>query len=756
MIKLQRYKRLLNEGFSLMTIGDGKQPNYKWKELQENPLSLDEFEKRYNNPNTKGVGILTGFGDLECIDVDLKVFSTAIEKKDFWETLISYLEDSILDFHDKFAITKTQNEGYHIIYKSKRVEGNKKIAVLRGHKAPVIETRGVGGYVFSYDRFLNKKYYTDIVYISDEDREILFDICDSFDYKEDTPKIEVPKATTQEFKSVGDDITPWDDFDSKNDIWDVISSDFTIVRNLKDRIVIKRNGAKSSHSGYIFKDSGCMFLFSTGTDYFPEKLISPSTAYTCKYHNKDFSASARAMYADGYGSRKTIVLPDIEEQEIKEQKKRINRNIDFPIDVFPKPFQKYMLDCAETLNSSIDYMGCSLLWSLSVSVGNSAMIKIKNDWKERPVLWFALVGKAGVGKTHSIERIIRPLRKENGRQIRRYKKEFDKFEYYQNLSKTEQQQVDEVHEPAREQFIAGDTTIEALAQLHQQSANSVGIFRDELAGWILDMNKYREGSDQQTWLGTWSGEPIVTNRVKASSNVYVSQPFLPILGGIQPDILSSFYTDDNTSNGFTDRILLSYPDYDVQPYNDNEMDMNTLEWYDNTMTNLFRAIKSTIRKDEDGDVEYQEYTWTNEGRKEWNKVMKKIYEMEISDNTNEYIKSILAKIKPYIARFALLLHIFKISNQEESPSAQISEYTVRDAEKLGDYFIFMAEKIKISAKEAYTMKGVVSNDRLSNVQKVKEVLKNDKDFNKTELASLMGVSRQMIYNYIKQIEKEQI
>lgn len=754
MIELQRYKRLINEGFSLMTIGEGKKPNYKWKELQKNPLNEEEFERRFNNPTTKGVGILTGYGDLECIDVDLKVFSTAMEKKDFWETLISYLEDSILDFHDKFIITKTQNEGYHILYRSKRVQGNQDVAKLKGHQACVIETRGIGGYVFVYDRFINKKYYTDIQYISDEDREILFDICDSFDYKEELPKIEPDKKQTKEFESVGDDITPWDDFDSKNDVWDIVSSDFTIVRNLKDRIVIKRHGATSTHSGYIFKDNGCMYLHSSGTIYPQEKQLSPYAAYTFKNHHGDFSESAKELYADGYGSRRRIVIPEIKDSEIIEQKARIKKSIDFPIEVFPKPFQKYMLDCAETLNSSIDYMGCSLLWSLSVIVGNSAMIRIKNDWKERPVLWFALVGKAGVGKTHSIERIIRPLRKENGRMVRRYRKELDKFEYYQNLSKKEQSQVDEVKKPSKEQFIVGDATIEALAQLHQESANSVGIFRDELAGWILDMNKYREGSDQQTWLGTWSGEPIVSNRVKASSNVYVGQPFLPILGGIQPSILSTFYTDDNTASGFTDRILLSYPDYDVQPYNDKEMDLNTVEWYDNVMTNFYRNMKANVTKNEDGDVEYDEYTWTPEGKKEWKRVMEKIYDMETSDDTNEYIKSILAKIKPYIARFALLLHIFKIANGEEHQDSEISENTVIDAEKLGDYFIFMAEKIKVSAKEAYTMRGVVKNDKLNNVQKVEEILRHDKDFNRTELADMLGVSRTTIYNYIKQVENK--
>src|SRR5690625_6156005 len=41
----------------------------------------------------------------------------------------------------------------------------------------------------------------------------------------------------------------------------------------------------------------------------------------------------------------------------------INKDkLTFPIDIFPKTIQNYLIECSETLNNSIDYMGCSLLW----------------------------------------------------------------------------------------------------------------------------------------------------------------------------------------------------------------------------------------------------------------------------------------------------------------------------------------------------------------------------------------------------------
>ena len=68
----------------------------------------------------------------------------------------------------------------------------------------------------------------------------------------------------------------------------LVGDEFKIVRQLKDKYIIKRHGATSPHSGYIYNDSGCMYLFTTGTNYPAEKLITPFQAYTIKYHNNDF------------------------------------------------------------------------------------------------------------------------------------------------------------------------------------------------------------------------------------------------------------------------------------------------------------------------------------------------------------------------------------------------------------------------------------------------------------------------------------
>jgi len=237
--------------FSVITVGADKTPNFSWKRQQTDKLSAQKLTEQYTYSGgkkytdnegierelkaTTGFGIVTGFEFLECLDIDLKVFSTAKEQKEFWGEFLQNLQDNILDFDDKFIIYKTKNSGYHILYKTKRVEGNLKLAKLKGHKEAVIETRGVGGYIFVYpDNQISKKSYFDIDFITDVDREILFSFARMYNYVQ--PETEpIPKKEKQFINS---DLTVWDDFNQKNNVWDVVSDEFTIVANNKKHIVI--------------------------------------------------------------------------------------------------------------------------------------------------------------------------------------------------------------------------------------------------------------------------------------------------------------------------------------------------------------------------------------------------------------------------------------------------------------------------------------------------------------------------------------
>lgn len=755
MISIEKCYKLLDSGFSLITATANKKPNMKtWKAYQTTPITKQEFSKAYNSTDTLGqteiVGILTGYNNLEVIDIDLKVFPTLPEQDAFWKELHSNMKDNIDDFDKKFVIYKTKNQGYHILYRCATIQGNSKIAVLQGHTQAVIESRGKGGYVVIYDNKISPKDYLNVTTISERDRSILWDICRIYNYIPETETIQPDKKVTKEFPS--QDVTTWQDYNNRHSIWDVIHDDFKIVRKMSKHTIILRHGAESSQSGYVYNDSGCMYLFSTGTIYPHEKLISPFIAYTYKYHNGNFTEAARDLYAKGYGSRKVKPIPQEKIQTV------INTNdLVFPIDIFPPPIQTYMIECNKTLDSSIDYMGCSMLWCASLIVGNSINIQVKKGWVETGNVWIAVVGKAGIGKTPSIDNIIHPLKKVNNREVKNYVKAYEKWQAYEKMNKEEQKQVEDVSKPNKSQFIVDDITLEALVDLHGQSKNAVGVFKDELNGWFKDMNKYREGSDLEFWLSSWSGKSVTVNRVTRAGS-FVERPLVPVLGGIQPSILSTIYTEENKDNGFVDRMLLTFPELDVEFYNDNELSHEAYEWYYNAIISFYEHMKgSFLVINDEGEIEPYMARFSHDARIEWKRIFNEITNYQRSDDENEYMKSMLPKQKSYIPRFAMLIHVMDcyINSRPETEYLHISKESLLKAERLSKYFIAMAKKIKVNTMEVKDMKNMLNgNKQLSTREKLIEMYKSNPNFNRSEAAELLSISRRMIQNYIREIKEE--
>lgn len=426
---------------------------------------------------------------------------------------------------------------------------------------------------------------------------------------------------------------------------------------------------------------------------------------------------------------------------IQEQMKSLitsNKKSEFPIEIFPKPIQSYILEANSTLDSNIDYISCAILWGLSSIIGNSCNIEVKAGWKEYCNIWIACVGSAGVGKTPSISMGTRPFEQLNSELITSYPR---RLEAWKDSHDTPE------NEPKPEQFIVNDITIEALVSLHSKNQNSVAMFREELDGWVKNMSRYSNGSDLPFWLSTWSGKAVSMNRKSGDS--YLAKPFIPILGGVQPAILESFSTEENKSNGFLDRILLCCPDIQIELYNSKEMDYTAIEYYDNWVRRFYRSIKMDIRKNEDEEILPNTYKLDVEAKFEWEKIYNEISIMQNSDEENEYMKSMLPKQKSYIPRFALILHLMNNFELINTPIL-ITKETILNASKLSKYFITQAQKVKVSAKETKSINAIINtNKELSPKEIFMIMVQKGEKINYAKTAESLGVTRKTLYDWSK-------
>jgi transcriptional regulator with PAS, ATPase and Fis domain len=117
------------------------------------------------------------------------------------------------------------------------------------------------------------------------------------------------------------------------------------------------------------------------------------------------------------------------------------------------------------------------------------------------------------------------------------------------------------------------------------------------------------------------------------------------------------------------------------------------------------------------------------------------------------MKSMLPKQKSYIPRFALMINTLQnFDNDKNEPLYFITKESILKAEKLSKYFISMAKKIKINSTEVNEYKETLSkNKALTKKERVIQIYKENPDFNRSEVAELIGVSRQSIQNYIKEL-----
>jgi hypothetical protein len=396
-----------------------------------------------------------------------------------------------------------------------------------------------------------------------------------------------------------------------------------------------------------------------------------------------------------------------------------------------------------------------MLWVTSLCVGNAIRIEVKKGWQEACNIWIAVVGKAGIGKSPSIDHIISPLKSINSRLIKDYIKAYEKWQAYDKMKEDEKRQVEDVSKPSKTQFIVDDITLEALVDLHGQSKNSVGVFKDELNGWFKDMNKYREGSDLEFWLSTWSGKSVTVNRISRSGS-YVEHPLIPVLGGIQPSILNTMYTEENKDNGFVDRMLLTYPSLEVEYYNDTDLSYEVLEWYNSAIVGFYQQIRrNAIVINEEGEIVPYKAIWHPEARQEWKRIFNEITDMQRSDEENEYMKSMLPKQKSYIPRFALLINSLNcvMEGKPLSDLLLISKESLLKAEKLSRYFIAMAKKIKVNSMEIKNMKSAILQVKgMSKKDQFIAIYQQNPNINKKEVAELLEVSLQMIYRYMREFE----
>ena len=361
----------------------------------------------------------------------------------------------------------------------------------------------------------------------------------------------------------------------------------------------------------------------------------------------------------------------------------------FPYEVFPKPVQEIITATNESLNFPIDFISASILYTVSVAIGNTHRAQIFKGYEQSAVLYLAIVGRPGTNKTHPLKWAVKPIEQLDNMNYNVYKNKLQEYETIAALTKKEREQqgFDDPIKPVWEQMLISDFTPEALASIHSFNTRGLGVNVDELASWFKNFNRYNKGSEEPFWLSVWSGNIIKVNR-KTSENINIPVPFISVAGTIQPAILNEL-AENRTENGFIDRLLFVVPDNLKKEYwNEKELQPEIVENWSAIISNLL-DIKPT--DDETGNPKPIVLRFTHEAKKHLFKWQRELTDLS-NKPENEAISGIYAKIEMYAIRFALCLEMLHWACNDSDKQA-IGLNSVKGALKLVDYFVKTALKV---------------------------------------------------------------
>ena len=364
------------------------------------------------------------------------------------------------------------------------------------------------------------------------------------------------------------------------------------------------------------------------------------------------------------------------------------RGGDFPLGALPMKIQRIVMEAHDCYGYPVDYLAGSMLVAVGLGIGNTHFARLKGKWDESAILFMALVGRPGACKSHPLNFAIRPFTELDGVATRAYVKACEEYERQRELPIKERSEPHPVV-PVCKRFLISDATPEAMLLIHSQNLRGICMWNDELAGWFKNFNRYNKGSDEEYWLKLFNANPSFSDRKGVKNSVYISRPFISVVGTIQNGILNELAQGSRSSNGFIDRLLFVMPNnQDKQPWSDKEPTFDIeAAWADI----IGRLVKLPYETDSDGniianilhfapDAKARLYKWQRQNTEECNR------------EECDALKGVYNKFDFHAIRFCLILQMARWACGE-AERTDIDLLSVKNAISLVDYFKSTARKV---------------------------------------------------------------
>jgi putative DNA primase/helicase len=241
----------------------------------------------------------------------------------------------------------------------------------------------------------------------------------------------------------------------------------------------------------------------------------------------------------------------------------------FNLALLPEAFVTFVTDVSERMQCPPDFTAVAIMVALAGVVGKKVGIRPKrfDDWLVIANLWAQVIGRPGIMKTPAIRQAIKFLqrleiaaRKRHAEALREYQdrllvveaqkkvKSETVREAVKKASKSRDSSaaadaalnaarnfvVDDPKEPTLRRYEVNDSTVEKLGMLLNENPNGLTVFRDELIGFLRQLDKEGQESARAFYLEAWDGQGSFTYDRVGRGTLPIDTVTLSILGGGDP------------------------------------------------------------------------------------------------------------------------------------------------------------------------------------------------------------------------------
>lgn len=253
------------------------------------------------------------------------------------------------------------------------------------------------------------------------------------------------------------------------------------------------------------------------------------------------------------------------------------------LDMLPEILGNYVVNTAERLSVPLEFVAVPLVVALGSVIGTKVSVfpKQHDNWQIVPNLWGAIIGQPSSKKSPAMDDAMRPIKDLEKKALAAHKLDIQEHstqalinasrakvdnDALKSLAKQLASQCDDddtadkiteedLHKkataiaesrqqdetiPLPRRHTVNDITVEKLGEIENQNNNGVLQYRDELSGFLADLEKESEQQKRSFYLEGFNGTgSYIVDRI-GRGTVFIENHCLSVMGGIQPDKLEIY------------------------------------------------------------------------------------------------------------------------------------------------------------------------------------------------------------------------